>query len=218
MTPLVLFDLDNTLVDRQDAFLGWAAHFVAARNLPADALDDLRRFDDDGFASRDDVFTSLRQAYDISDTVDQLIGEYRSQYFSYFQPDQEVLAELRRFRMRAIRVGIVTNGPASQIVKIRRSGLIDLVDGYCISEEVGVDKPRPEIFEEAVRRCGGPPSSAETLWMVGDTAETDIAGGANAGMKTIWMSRGRQWPMDEYTPDFVAGDIREVGGIIASVR
>ena len=210
MAPVVLFDLDNTLVDRQGAFMRWCDAFVVERGLPESASEALRTFDGDGFVAREQVFGSLKEAYGMLDSVDSLIDLYRSSYFDFFEPDQDALSQLRRLRRQSIRVGVVTNGPPTQLEKMERSGLLDVIDGYCISEEIGVAKPDPEIFVEAIRRCGGLSPSAGPAWMVGDTAEVDIAGGLNAGMRTIWIRRDREWPIEEYAPEVVADDIGEV--------
>ena len=206
---IVLFDLDNTLVDRQGAFLRWCSEFVVQRGLPDDALEALRQYDADGFAARELVFASLKQAYDMPDSVGSLIDLYRASYIEFFEPDEEALLQLRRLRRQSIRVGVVTNGPLTQLEKLKRTRLLDVIDGYCISDEIGVAKPDPEIFEEALRRCGGVSASAGRAWMVGDTAEADIAGGLNAGMRTIWIRRDRAWPVEEYAPELVANDIGE---------
>ena len=178
----------------------WCAEFVAERGLPDNALEALRQFDGDGFAARELVFASLKQAYDMPDSVESLTDRYRSSYFDFFEPDEDALSQLRRLRRQSIRVGVVTNGPPTQLEKLKRTGLLDVIDGYCISDELGVAKPDPAIFEEALRRCGGGSSSTGPAWMVGDTAEVDIAGGLNAGMRTIWIRRDREWPIEEYAP------------------
>ena len=51
-------------------------------------------------------------------------------------------------------------------------------------------------------------------WMVGDSADADIVGGRRAGLKTIWMARGRTWPSDEFSPDFTVATIPEAVDII----
>jgi hypothetical protein len=42
----------------------------------------------------------------------------------------------------------------NQLGKIRNTGLAELVDGWCISDEVGVRKPDPKIFQLTAQRCG----------------------------------------------------------------
>lgn len=62
-----------------------------------------------------------------------------------------------------------------------------------ISEEVGVPKPDPRIFDYALEQAGNP--DRERVLMVGDTAESDIRGGMNAGLSTVWLNaHGRTLP------------------------
>ncbi|WP_232828681.1 HAD family hydrolase [Kribbella monticola] len=51
-----------------------------------------------------------------------------------------------------------------------------------LSEEAGVRKPDPAIFELAAARCG---ATLVGGWMVGDHPAYDIAGGNAAGLRTI---------------------------------
>lgn len=56
------------------------------------------------------------------------------------------------------------------------------LDHYFFSDEVGVPKPYPPIFEAALRATGASPEQAVHI---GDLRRTDIAGARNAGMATI---------------------------------
>ena len=78
--------------------------------------------------------------------------------------------------------------------QIRSAGLDEVLDAWCISGLEGVAKPDRLIFEEAAKRCGAPLEG----WMVGDTPEIDVLGGNAAGLRTIWMARGRPWSVTEY--------------------
>jgi len=42
--------------------------------------------------------------------------------------------------------------------------------------------------------------------MIGDNPEADIGGGHGAGLRTVWLSRGRNWPHHDYKPDQQAPD------------
>jgi putative hydrolase of the HAD superfamily len=55
-----------------------------------------------------------------------------------------------------------------------------------VSEEAGVAKPDPKIFEIALDRLGV--GALETV-MVGDSWINDIAGAAAAGLRTVWFNR-----------------------------
>ena len=216
-TRLALFDLDNTLVDRQGAFERWARSFASRRGLGVEAIDVLCDADDDGFAPRQDVFAAARRHLHLHETVEELVSQYRAEYPEMFRPDEAVLAALRGLRARRWRLGIVTNGPATQHEKVRRAGLAPLVDACCVSDELGVQKPDPQIFLEAARRCCEGPVAVGSAWMIGDSPAADIAGGNGAGLRTVWLHRGRAWSRSDVAPDLIASDIADaVTQIIAT--
>jgi FMN phosphatase YigB (HAD superfamily) len=42
--------------------------------------------------------------------------------------------------------------------------------------------------------------------MIGDNPEADIAGARGVGLGTVWLSRGRTWPVADFEPDHQAAD------------
>ncbi len=59
---------------------------------------------------------------------------------------------LRALRNGGWRIRVVSNGvTAHQARKLEITGVADVVDAVCISEEVGARKPDRRIFEEAAR-------------------------------------------------------------------
>ena len=92
-----------------------------------------------------------------------------------------------------------------QTEKMRRTGLDQVVDAVCVSEDLGVRKPDARIFQEAARRCGVPLAG----WMVGDSPQADVLGGAGVGLSTIWLSRGRSWPAEVAPPSRVVSSIQQ---------
>lgn len=207
LLPVALFDLDNTLVDRASAFRRWAIAFCARHGLEGSAVDWLCELDNDGFAARQEVFGSARDRYLPSHSIEALIKEYRREYPSFYSPDPKVGASLSKLRRAGWRIGVVTNGPASQWDKLSRSGLRSYVDVCTVSEEAGVAKPDPRIFFKAIRECVG--SARSSVWMVGDTADTDIDGGRRSGCRTVWLRRGRTWGIATYTPDFIVQSVTD---------
>lgn len=206
----MLFDLDNTLVDRDAAFRLWAGEFAAGRGLPADAVDRLVALDGDGFTPREEVFARARESFSLADPVEDLIEDYHHRYPRHITLPERSRSGLRALRSAGWKVGIVTNGVRVQQRKLEAARLLDEVDGVCISDLVGSWKPDPGIFTEAARRCGCELEG----WMVGDSATADIRGGQGVGLRTIWFHRGRTWDLDGPGPDAVAADIPSAVGII----
>lgn len=84
-------------------------------------------------------------------------------------------------------LGLITNGLGDvQRSRLSRLGIADYFDSIVVSSEVGVTKPRPEIFDVAFEQLGHPDKA--TTVMVGDSLTSDIAGGAGYGIATCWYN------------------------------
>ncbi len=208
MAALLLLDLDNTLADREAAFLSWARS-KARQWAPTqpDALAILVESDADGMCARADFFALVAERFGLNEPVEELVADFRRELRAALPPLREdVKAQLRALRAASWKIALVTNGDAEgQGGKIDQLGLSPLLDACCISGALGVRKPDPRIFEIAAERCG------ETLagaWMVGDS-EADIVGAHRAGVSSIWLHRGRTWPRADLRPDRTAGDLAE---------
>lgn len=90
------------------------------------------------------------------------------------------LETVRALSARAV-VAVITNGATlAQKERFRLSGLAPYISYYVISEEVGMEKPSPAIFEHALMLCGHQDKS--TALMVGDEPRSDIAGARATGI------------------------------------
>lgn len=83
-------------------------------------------------------------------------------------------------------VGIITNGFAeTQWMKIDKFGFRDMVSQIVISEEIGVMKPHPKIFDHSTELVGFDRSD---ILYVGDSLSSDVRGGKAAGWKVAWYT------------------------------
>lgn len=216
MQALALFDLDGTLVDRDSAFRVWAREFLVDHGLHDAALDVLFDIDARHPGPRDSFFAAVCQTFGLPISPGQLWEQYRRRMPELASCRDEDIDALRWLRRAGWRIGIVTNGMAdNQLGKIRNTGLDGLVDGWCISGDVGVRKPDPEIFRLAAERCGCNP--ARGGWMIGDGLAADVAGGQAAGLHTIWLqaSHGaRSWPPAGPVPDGSADSVAAAVGVL----
>lgn len=205
--PLALFDLDNTLADRERAFSRCAARLLEHHGHSREHLSCLIDADGDGLVPRPQFLEAARRHLGLAVTLDELMGWYAATYPTCYVPEHESIEVLRTLKEAGWLLAIVTNGrTTTQTEKIRRTRLDTVVDIVCISEDLDMRKPDPAIFREAAQRCGAP----LTGWMVGDSASADIGGGAGVGLRTAWLRRRRTWDPLAEPPCFIADRIADV--------
>ena len=217
MSPLLLFDLDNTLVNRNQAFQGWAMRFLMERALPPGDLRWFTTLDCGGYLDRPVLMRAAVDRYGLSEPIDDLLEDYRTTVTELIACPADHLEALRLARAEGWVLGIVSNGATEQqLAKIRRTGLDELVDGCTISEEAGCAKPDPRIFHLAAERCGMDTAADWTAsaWMVGDHAPADIAGAAVSGMRSVWIDHGRSWGETGYRPTLSAQNLPEAVALV----
>jgi HAD superfamily hydrolase (TIGR01549 family) len=220
MQSVALFDLDDTLIDRRAAFNAWAEEFVAAQGLDHGALTFLVMADADHSGPMDGFFAMVCETFDLATPPGHVWLQYRRRMPQLVSCRAEDVDALRQLRRDGWRIGIATNGMAdTQVGKIRSTGLDGLVDAWCISDEVGIRKPDPEIFRLAVTRCGGNPDRGG--WMVGDSLVLDVAGGRAAGLRTIWLQpkrRPESWSFVGPAPDFAVDSVAEAVQVLLASK
>ena len=112
---------------------------------------------------------------------------------------------------------LITNGELNkQWGKLRRMDVDSKLDHVLVSEDLGIRKPDPRIFERALELTGVQPSESV---MIGDSLQADIAGAASIGIGTIWIN-GHDNSLDEAThkPDEIVTNPGEAAVLIEQVR
>lgn len=110
--------------------------------------------------------------------------ELTNKYFSVL-PDADRIIRLLAAKYP---LTIISNGfKEVQHYKFEHSGLQDYFVHRIISEEVGINKPQPEIFRIALERNN---VQAEDAVMIGDSYTSDIEGAKAAGIDQIWLHEG----------------------------
>ncbi|MGO4956609.1 HAD family hydrolase [Luteococcus sp. Sow4_B9] len=206
--PLLLLDLDNTLVDRAVAYRAWAVDFLAQRGADPLLVDEMVRADGDGLRPKPEAALDLQQVLGLDDeetaTITQVL---RKGVLDHLSVEPDVLAALDRASQAGWTPFIVTNGVVpQQDLKITNLGLDRHVAGWVVSDVVGVRKPDPRIFHIAAEQAG---QSLDGAWMVGDAHDTDIEGAQAAGLRSIWMRRGRPWPQSQPEPTVMVDSFPE---------
>jgi putative hydrolase of the HAD superfamily len=96
-------------------------------------------------------------------------------------------AEILEYLSTAYALHIITNGfLATQQVKLKNCRLDRYFSSLTTSEEVGHNKPRPEIFRHALSSVNA--RKKESV-MVGDDLEVDILGARRFGIDQVFLNR-----------------------------
>lgn len=207
--PLLLLDLDNTLLDREGPFRAWGERFLGGIGAPADDIDWLVSIDADGLTDRWDVADAIRDRYALRIPSIDLVEELHDGVVAYTRLDPLVACALRIADDAGWVPVVVSNGSVrQQDAKIRSTGLDRYVADWVISEEAGVSKPNPRIFALAAQRVRMPLRGS---WVIGDSPEADIGGAAAIGLPSVWLHRGRTWTDGRFAPTYT------VDGLIAAV-
>jgi FMN phosphatase YigB (HAD superfamily) len=129
-----------------------------------------------------------------------------------------VLAALRG----GLRLAVCSNfshGPTARRV-LAEAGLLEAFDAVLISDEVGIRKPRREIFAAVLGALGCAPSE---VLHVGDQLESDVGGAAELGLRTAWITRrvadtaGARARYTGPAPDHVVADLAEISALTSGL-
>ena len=214
----LLFDLDDTLCDRSDAFQRWATGFVESRltssgRTARDAARDwLIEVDEQGYCPRPEFGGRIRERFPVTmpESTPEFVVAFQKRLVSEMTLADGADALLNALVVAAIPWGIVTNGStAQQTRKIDHLGFSGRTSCVFVSEAFRSKKPDPDIFLAAARDLGVP---RDRTLFVGDHPFNDIVGARQADMRTAWIRRGRKWPPDraDARPDLVVNTLGEL--------
>jgi HAD superfamily hydrolase (TIGR01662 family) len=213
---VVLFDMDDTLFDhtfalRQALAAVWRDDRGLGRRPLGRVVAEYERLLDDihpevlrGHTTHAEARKErFRRLFEWAGTprpaseLEATSARYRAVYQSARRPVEGAPALLRSLHRRAT-VGVVSNNhTAEQREKMAAIGIAPWVDFLVTSEDAEAEKPEPKIFQSALERAN---ASAREAVMVGDNWATDVVGGRNAGIRTVWLNR-HGWPRPEPVPD-----------------
>ena len=109
--------------------------------------------------------------------------QFYQQFWEWIPGALETFQEI----MNMYPVGILTNGFAeTQRVKLDTFGFNSHKIITLISEDVGVMKPQPGIFDAATRISG---VKTDEILYVGDSYSSDVLGGTSFGWDVAWFTQ-----------------------------
>lgn len=213
----VLFDLDDTLLDRRRSLSHYFAAHAGRVGLSVAMADEFRaRFfelEAAGYAPRAPLFDQLSAEFPAAGSGEALLNDWRTcawEVCHYMEGATDVLAWCRT---AGFRTAILTNGRADfQSPKLDRLRVAALVDHVIISGDEGIHKPDAELFRRVAERLD---VAVSECVFVGDHPRNDIAGAEGAGMRAIWFERDIEWPAGVARPTH---SIRHLGALQRILR
>ena len=127
----------------------------------------------------------------------------------YFLPGaEEAVTELHK----KYKLYLASNGTASvQHSRLKSANLYRHFDGIFISQEIGFNKPAKEYFEACFAKIPG--FDPKKAIMAGDSLTSDILGGKNAGIATVWVNPSRKKAGD-IQPDYEIESITQLEALL----
>ena len=223
--PTLLFDLDHTLLDSDASEIAAYAHTMALIGLP-DPDDHFERY----LRINHGMWAAVERG-ELQPT------EVRHRRFEQFvaevgiDADPMVMADAFVWGLGAFgelyagardvldelagraSLAMVTNGLSEvQRARLERLDLDRYFDAVVISSEVGVTKPRPEIFDIAFQQLGAP--YKHTSLMIGDSLSSDIRGGRDYGIDTCWFNWRNSPPVSDVVATHEIARIEQVLDVV----
>jgi YjjG family noncanonical pyrimidine nucleotidase len=135
-------------------------------------------------------------------TVSRTFHETLLKYNSFLPGAQEIIAELKR---RNYKICLCTNDVSSERFQ---KGLTDgLYSEIFTATRTGAFKPRKEYFEVVLETIGI--EDRREVVFIGDRLSSDIQGGINAGIDTVWYNPCRKGS-DGIRPTYDIADLKEL--------
>lgn len=222
MIKHVFLDLDRTLWDfnansRQELNNLWSAFKLHQKgiSLPDQFIKIYEKVNNEYWAKyrlneitkeelRGKRFEDTLAYFGIEDSM--LAEEIGSKYIQN-SPNRTILVEgaieILTYLKTKYNLHIITNGFREvQYLKLDNCGLMPFFEQIITSEEVGVMKPNPKVFEYALKKAN---ASKEESVYVGDDYRVDIEGAINAGLQTIFYN-----PNEKKHSLSILGDVTEL--------
>lgn len=164
--PLLLVDMDDTLVDRSATMHRWAEQHL---RWPCHA-----------------AWSWLADRFQVHRLVSRLAALYESSEPRSYRLEDGVAEALQEVRRAGWSIAVITNGHRrTQPAKLASAEILPLVDAVVISSHEGFAKPDPRVFRLAAERAG---CSLDGAWAIGDDLRQEIAGATKLGLRSVWLN------------------------------
>ncbi|MBQ5995643.1 MAG: YjjG family noncanonical pyrimidine nucleotidase [Clostridia bacterium] len=229
MVKNILFDLDDTLLDftaseRHALALTLEAFGIAPEKEILDAYHEINRQQwerlERGELTKKQVKLSrYRILLDKFDIKKPSAGEISASYESKLCESCYVIdyaKQLLESLYGDFSLYLVSNGGKRvQQARVKGSKIGKYFNGIFISEEIGFNKPDERFFINAFKDV--PDFKREESVILGDSLTSDILGGKNFGIKTVWFNRTGTENRKGIFPDYEIFSLKEFEELVYKI-
>ena len=113
------------------------------------------------------------------------------------------------------RLFLASIGTASvQKGRMTSANLYRFFETVFVSQEIGFNKPSRDYFDACFARIPG--FDREKAIMVGDSLTSDIQGGINAGIRTVWVNPEHK-PCGDIKPDYESESLSQLEALLETL-
>lgn len=204
-TPILVFDLDDTLYSKQQVFLTALEKCYPTFSTDIDVYKVYQEKSEIAFElfTKGQITLEENHFSRVESTLSSLgldsskksVIHFKDTYqyvMDHIELDKDWVHFFDKVTNHSTLV-LLTNGPTShQSKKIASLGLEKWFDAYriFISETTGVPKPQAEAFKNVEQLF--PDISTNDFWMIGDDLTNDIEGAKNRNWNTIYFKFGEE--------------------------
>ena len=160
------------------------------------------------------IITRILKELDMEySNIKRLINVYFSPKLRYVKLFPDVPQVLEELKKEGYKLVLISNALPSNKLVFNHFRLNRFFDEALFSYEIGLRKPHPDIFYEALDRVETSPNKAI---MIGNNPFADIAGSRLVGMKTVLIVRHRiEKEATPVLPDYIISSLWELLDILA---
>ena len=217
--PIIVFDLDGTLIDTAPDLIDTLNVVFAREGLPPVPYDAARNAIGGG------AKTMIARGLEAEGRVvtpaklDQLFTDFIAHYSEHVadrsRPSPGVIDALDALAERGCRFAVCTNKlERLSLLLLKQLKIADRFEAICGQDTFGIQKPDPEILRRTIAAAGG---NLQHAIMIGDSV-TDIRTAQAAGVPVIAVDFGySDRPISEFGPDRIISHFAQLPASIAAI-
>ena len=219
LAPIIVFDLDGTLIDTAPDLIDTLNVVFTREGLPPVAYETARNLIGggaramiaNGIAAEGRVLEPLK----LEQMFDDFIAHYSAHVADRSRPFPGLVGALDALAVGGYQFAVCTNKlERLSVMLLEKLKLADRFEAICGQDTFGIQKPEPEILRRTIAAAGGSPQRAI---MIGDSL-TDICTARAASIPVIAVDFGySERPVSEYKPDRIISNFAQLPAAIAAI-